>query len=132
MHWSKMIIALKAQQRTLQIFDLSQKQKLKSAVMNEDVVFWKWISETSLGLVTDTSVYHWDVFDQTQNAPVKVFDRNAKRFNRALQAGDSQRRGPHINAAPVGAEVHGHADQVHGVIARGQWLGLPARRNLSK
>jgi clathrin heavy chain len=71
-----MIIALKAQQRTLQIFDLSQKQKLKSTVMNEDVLFWKWINETSLGLVTDTSVYHWDVFDQTQNAPVKVFDRN--------------------------------------------------------
>jgi len=77
MHWSKMIIALKAQQRTLQIFDLSQRQKLKSAVMNEDVVFWKWISETSLGLVTDTSVYHWDVFDPTQNAPVKAFDRNS-------------------------------------------------------
>jgi hypothetical protein len=76
MHWSKQVIALKAQSRTVQIFDLAAKAKLKSAVMNEDVVFWKWFSETSLGLVTDSSVYHWNVFDPTQNAPVKMFDRN--------------------------------------------------------
>lgn len=76
MHWSKLIIALKAQSRTLQIFDLGQKAKLKSTTMNEDVVFWKWFSETSLGLVTDTSVYHWDIFDPTQAAPQKLFDRN--------------------------------------------------------
>lgn len=77
MHWTKQIIALRAQSRTLQIFDLEQKQKLKSATMNEDVVFWKWISETTLGLVTDSAVYHWDIFDATQAAPVEVFKRNA-------------------------------------------------------
>ncbi|KAI9650266.1 Clathrin heavy chain [Ciborinia camelliae] len=76
MHWSKQVIALKAQSRTLQIFDLGAKAKLKSATMNEDVVFWKWFSETSLGLVTDTTVYHWDVFDPNQAAPVEVFKRN--------------------------------------------------------
>ncbi|KAI9749488.1 MAG: Pyridoxine 4-dehydrogenase [Chaenotheca gracillima] len=76
MHWSKQVIALKAAQRTLQIFDLGAKQKLKSATMNEDVVFWKWYGQDSLGLVTDTSVYHWNVFDPSQPAPVKAFDRN--------------------------------------------------------
>jgi clathrin heavy chain len=76
MHWTKQVIALKAQSRTLQIFDLGQKAKLKSATMNEDVVFWKWFSETTLGLVTDTAVYHWDVFDSTQASPVEVFKRN--------------------------------------------------------
>ena len=76
MHWNKEIIALKAGGKTLQIFDLAQKTKLKSTTMQEDVVFWKWFSETSLGLVTDTSVYHWNVFDTTQMAPQKVFDRN--------------------------------------------------------
>ena len=76
MHWSKQVIALKAQSRTVQIFDLAAKAKLKSAIMNEDVVFWKWFSESSLGLVTDSSVYHWNVFDPTQNSPVKMFDRN--------------------------------------------------------
>lgn len=75
MHWSKNIIALKAQGRTIQIFDLSARSKLKSAVMNEDIVYWKWFSEKSLGLVTDSAVYHWDVYDATQQNPVKMFDR---------------------------------------------------------
>lgn len=77
MHWSKQVIALKAGGKTLQIFDLAQKSKLKSATMAEDVVYWKWFSDTSLGLVTDTSVFHWNIFDPAQVAPQKVFDRNA-------------------------------------------------------
>lgn len=82
MHWSKQIIALKSL-RTLQIFNLEAKEKIKSHTTNEDVVFWKWISEKSLGLVTDTSVYHWDVMDPSQATPVKVFDRHMN-----LQASD--------------------------------------------
>jgi clathrin heavy chain len=78
MHWSRQVIALKAQSRTLQIFDLDAKQKLKSTTMNEDVMFWKWISETTIGLVSDQAVYHWDVFDPNQAAPVKIFVRDAK------------------------------------------------------
>ncbi|KAI9683353.1 MAG: hypothetical protein M1829_005424 [Trizodia sp. TS-e1964] len=76
MHWNRLIIALKAQQRTLQIFDLDSKVKIKSATMGEDVVFWKWYSESSLGLVTETSVYHWDIFDPSQASPKKVFERS--------------------------------------------------------
>ncbi|KAI0383970.1 clathrin heavy chain [Hypomontagnella monticulosa] len=77
MHWTKQIIALRAQSRTLQIFDLEKKTKLKSATMNEDVVFWKWVSESTLGLVTETSVFHWDINDSSQAAPVEMFKRNA-------------------------------------------------------
>lgn len=77
LHWTKHIIALKAQARTLQVFDLENKAKLKSCTMNEDVMFWKWISESVLGLVTETSVYHWDIFNDSQAAPVKMFERNA-------------------------------------------------------
>ncbi|EGX50827.1 hypothetical protein AOL_s00054g913 [Orbilia oligospora ATCC 24927] len=80
MHWSREIIALKAQ-RTLQVFNLGAKEKLKSHAMHEDVVFWKWISERCIGLVTDTSVYHWDIMDPTQAAPVKMFDRNSNLAN---------------------------------------------------
>jgi len=76
MHWNREIIALKAGGKTLQIFDLAQKSKIKSTTMTEDVVFWKWYSETSLGLVTDNSVYHWNIFDPAQVAPQKMFDRN--------------------------------------------------------
>jgi Clathrin propeller repeat. len=84
MHWSKNIIALKAQGRTVQIFDLEAKQKLKSAVMNEDIAYWKWFSDRSLGLVTDNAVYHWDVYDATQQNPVKMFDRLPNLAVRAL------------------------------------------------
>ena len=77
MHWSREIIALRAQGRTLQVFDLASKHKLKSTTMGEDISFWKWISETTLGLVTDQSVYHWDITNASQAAPIKVFDRNA-------------------------------------------------------
>ncbi|KAI9753757.1 MAG: hypothetical protein M1815_006023 [Lichina confinis] len=76
MHWNQLVIALKAQQRTLQIFDLDQRQRLKSAAMSEDVLFWKWYRENHLGLVTDNSIFHWNVFDTAQSAPVKVFDRH--------------------------------------------------------
>lgn len=42
---------------------------------NEDVVFWKWISDTTIGLVTETSVYHWTMADTT-SPPQKIFDRH--------------------------------------------------------
>ncbi len=84
MHWTRQVIALRAQSRTLQIFDLEQKAKLKSATMNEDVTFWKWISPTAIGLVTDTAVYHWDIFDSNQQSPVEVFKRNSNLAVRAF------------------------------------------------
>ncbi|KAM0791024.1 hypothetical protein ACM66B_004322 [Microbotryomycetes sp. NB124-2] len=83
MHPDDKVIALRAQ-RQLQIFNIDLKQKVKSHLMHEDVVFWKWISTTTLGIVTDTAVYHWTAFApasnpgaQTTDAPVKVFDRHA-------------------------------------------------------
>jgi clathrin heavy chain len=83
MHWGRQIIALKAQQRTLQIFDLGAKAKLKSTTMNEDVVFWKWFSETELGLVTDAAIYHWNVFDPAATTPHKITDRQSNLSVRA-------------------------------------------------
>ncbi|KAI9208250.1 uncharacterized protein BJ171DRAFT_490747 [Polychytrium aggregatum] len=67
------ILALKAQ-RQLQIFNLELKSKIKAHVMNDDVVFWKWITPNTLGLVTETSVYHWSL--EGDSAPSKVFDRH--------------------------------------------------------
>lgn len=75
MHPVQKIIALRAQHQ-LQVFNIELKAKVKSHVMHEDVTFWKWINDTTLGIVTETSVYHWPALDATA-APVKVFDRNA-------------------------------------------------------
>lgn len=62
----KKVIALKATTPgtpgdALQVFNLDTKQKLKAYQMPESVEFWKWVSPTMLGLVTATSVYHWDI-----------------------------------------------------------------------
>jgi hypothetical protein len=62
-------------QRQLQVFNLEMKSKLKSHLMHEDVVFWRWIDIKTLGLVTETAVYHWSV--EGESAPVKIFDRHA-------------------------------------------------------
>jgi clathrin heavy chain len=74
MHPHQKILALKAA-RTLQIFNIETKQKVKSHVNNEDIVFWKWISDSTIGMVTESSVYHWSITDQT-SPPQKIFDRH--------------------------------------------------------
>lgn len=43
--------------------------------MTEDVTFWKWVNDKTIGLVTETSVYHWSI-DSDTAGPVKVFERN--------------------------------------------------------
>ena len=43
-------------QRQLQVFNIETKTKVKSHMMNDDVTFWRWISDSTIGLVTETSV----------------------------------------------------------------------------
>jgi clathrin heavy chain len=62
----KKVIALKAVTPgtpgdALQVFNLDTKTKLKAYQMPETVEYWKWITPNSLGLVTATSVYHWEL-----------------------------------------------------------------------
>lgn len=57
---------------TVQMFDLQQRQKLKSHTLAEPCVFWKWTSANNLAIVTATSVWHWDM---SKEAPAKIFDR---------------------------------------------------------
>jgi clathrin heavy chain len=39
------------------------------------VVFWKWVSDTTIGMVTESSVFHWTIADQI-SPPQKIFDRH--------------------------------------------------------
>jgi clathrin heavy chain len=32
---------------------------MKTYNMTEDCIFWKWVSVNTIGIVTETSVYHW-------------------------------------------------------------------------
>uniref|UniRef100_A0A8C1V2R8 Clathrin heavy chain n=1 Tax=Cyprinus carpio TaxID=7962 RepID=A0A8C1V2R8_CYPCA len=68
------VIALKAA-RTLQIFNMEMKSKVKAHTMTDEVLFWRWISVNTIALVTDTTVYHWSMEGDSQ--PIKMFDRHA-------------------------------------------------------
>jgi clathrin heavy chain len=57
---------------TLQIFNIETKQKVKSHVNAEDVVFWKWVSDTTIGMVTDTAVYHWTIIADRTSSPHRL------------------------------------------------------------
>jgi len=46
------------------------------------VVFWKWITPKLLGLVTQTSVYHWSI--EGDSEPTKMFDRTANLANNQI------------------------------------------------
>ncbi|KAI8979961.1 hypothetical protein BDB01DRAFT_798258 [Pilobolus umbonatus] len=74
MHPKVKVIALKAQ-RQLQVFNLELKTKLKSHMMSEDIVFWKWLDLKTIGLVTDNNVYRWSI--EGDSPPVKIFERHA-------------------------------------------------------
>ncbi|ETE62314.1 Clathrin heavy chain 2, partial [Ophiophagus hannah] len=49
--------------KTLQIFNIEMKSKMKAHTMAEEVIFWKWISVNTVALVTETAVYHWTMED---------------------------------------------------------------------
>ncbi|XP_021913696.1 clathrin heavy chain isoform X2 [Zootermopsis nevadensis] len=74
------VIALKGKagveaQKTLQIFNIEMKSKMKAHTMAEDVIFWKWISLNTLALVTESSVFHWSM--EGDSVPQKMFDRHS-------------------------------------------------------
>jgi clathrin heavy chain len=60
--------------RTLQIFNIEMKSKMKAHTINEDVVFWKWINVNTIALVTETAVFHWSM--EGDSLPAKMFDRH--------------------------------------------------------
>eukprot|EP00055_Hartaetosiga_balthica_P005740 m.17283 g.17283 ORF g.17283 m.17283 type:complete len:1668 (+) comp4760_c0_seq1:19-5022(+) len=73
MNPSSNIIALKSG-TTLQVFDLGAKKKMKSCQMSENISFWVWLDDSTLGLVSDKSVFHWSLGNEAD--PEKIFDRN--------------------------------------------------------
>ncbi|KAI1721373.1 hypothetical protein Ddc_07825 [Ditylenchus destructor] len=78
MNPDKKILALKSG-KTLQIFDLEQKAKVKTHLATETIIFWKWISPETIGIVTESSVYHWAL--SGDSAPAKIFDRHSTLAN---------------------------------------------------
>ncbi|SIO73338.1 clathrin, heavy polypeptide [Babesia microti strain RI] len=64
----------------VQVFNLEFKIMLADHKFDEFVVFWKWLSEDEIAIVTEYSVYHWRVNPQraSQVPPEKIFERLGK------------------------------------------------------
>lgn len=74
------VLAIRARDKTsgkdqLQVFNLELRQKMKSCVMADQVVFWKWVTPTLLALITGKAVYHWSMED-TSSEPAQMFLRH--------------------------------------------------------
>jgi clathrin heavy chain len=72
MNPNQQIIALRAGDNA-QVFDLaSGKKQAAFSLGGAPVKFWTWVTPTIVGIVTDSSVFHWTMGTA---APVKIFDR---------------------------------------------------------
>mmetsp|Transcript_39448 Transcript_39448/g.98764 ORF Transcript_39448/g.98764 Transcript_39448/m.98764 type:complete len:1743 (+) Transcript_39448:183-5411(+) len=60
----------------IQVFNLDTKEKLGVHQFGESIVFWKWITDRALALVSDKSIYHWTL--EANSTPAKIFDRSGK------------------------------------------------------
>jgi len=86
MHPSQNIIALKAKSDgagcILQVFNMAEKQKLKSVEIQEQVSFWKWATNDKLAVVTPNSVYYLDL-----NKPMDSYQKVMDRFDNVKDPG---------------------------------------------
>ncbi|CBH15651.1 clathrin heavy chain, putative [Trypanosoma brucei gambiense DAL972] len=77
------ILALRSG-RNLQIFDVDAANRLKVVVFNEDVVYWCWIDARTVGIVSNTAVYHWSL-DTAADAPPQLVFSRAPEFDASFQ-----------------------------------------------
>jgi len=60
-HPAKPIIALKAH-NVLQVYNFDTKNMLNEVELLHEVVFWKWVNEETIMMVTEKSAHYWAVF----------------------------------------------------------------------
>lgn len=59
----------------LQVFNIDARERLKACVFSEPVVFWRWVDDRTVGVVTNTAVYHWVLDGVVDGPPTLVFER---------------------------------------------------------
>lgn len=47
--------------------------------MDEDIIFWKWVNPSYIGIITAKCVYHWHI--EGTGGPKKIFDRHSSLEN---------------------------------------------------
>ena len=72
MNPSRRQLALQSE-KTVQVFDLSKKEKVGSCTLSANVVHVTWITDQLVGIATDTWMFHWS---PTSDKPKKMFERD--------------------------------------------------------
>ncbi len=76
MHPSKSIISMRTggDQTScgIQVVDLARKEALREVTIPEQVVLWRWVSDTVIGVVGARCVYHVDITTKPSTAPAAV------------------------------------------------------------
>ena len=75
------VIAIKVEKK-IQILNVESESEIKDYVMENDIIFWKWISADTLAIVTENSVYHWNI--EGDSIPQKIFDLHASLSGRFI------------------------------------------------
>lgn len=87
MHPKQNIIALRAKNdknaSIIQVFNMDTTEKLKDIVINYDVVYWKWLTDSVIGIVTNTSVLALSI-DNPETPAKKIFDRSGSLANQGV------------------------------------------------
>lgn len=83
------------------MFNIGTKQKLKAHLMNEEIVFWKWVSPDTLGIVTETAVWHWQL--NVEGPPAKVSPRvySSRALRASSRAPTSTESGSELKLTPA-------------------------------
>mmetsp|Transcript_185 Transcript_185/g.179 ORF Transcript_185/g.179 Transcript_185/m.179 type:complete len:1699 (-) Transcript_185:18-5114(-) len=78
-HPSNLIIAARAKgtgaSNFIQIFDMKNEKRISQCEIKEDIDYWTWLNNTTLGVVGSSSVYH---VDPKSGTATKIFARSDK------------------------------------------------------
>jgi clathrin heavy chain len=87
MHPKHNIIAVRAKNERnasiIQVWNLDTAEKKKDILINYEVVYWKWLTDTVIGMVTNTSVLALSI-DSTETPAKKIFDRSGAFTNQGV------------------------------------------------
>lgn len=73
MNPTKPLIALQAELR-FEVFNFETKQLINKTKLFERVVYWTWLNSDIIAMVTETAIFHWELFQD--RSPEKIFLRH--------------------------------------------------------
>lgn len=61
---------------TIQVFDLDTKAKVASCAIDFDIIFWTWLNESTLAMVSTDFIYKWSCLEDPESEPEVWFEKS--------------------------------------------------------